>query len=102
MAKQIVVAFKPAIGHTVDSDAFLLERISKRVFDAVGSHPATGTFGSPCAGAKAVVDDGDVSQDAANAIAQGIKDVIGTGRTYAASAISSLGVITELTAPVPV
>ena len=102
MAKQIVVSFTPRIGHSVDSDALLLERVSKRVFDAVGSHPATGTFVSPCGGARATVDDGDASQAAADAVAQGIKDVIGAGRTYAASEISALGVITELVAPVPV
>jgi hypothetical protein len=102
MAKQIVVAFTPTIGQAAGTDALLLERISKKVFDAVGSHPATGTFGSPCGGAKAIVDDGDVSQDAANAIAQGVKDVIGAGRTYSAQQIDSAGVITGLTAPVPV
>lgn len=101
MAKQIVVSFTPRIGHSSGSDSLLLERLSKRVFDAVGSHPATGTFGSPCSGVKAVVDDGDVSQDAANALAAGVKDIIGAGRTYKASAISSVGVITELTPPTP-
>jgi hypothetical protein len=102
MAKQIIVTMNTRIGRSSDSDSILLERISKRVFDAVGSHAATGTFSSPCGGAKAIVDDGDVSQDAANAVAQGIKDVVGAGRTYKASEISALGVITELVAPVPV
>jgi hypothetical protein len=101
--KQIVVAFTPLIGQGAGTDSLLLERISKKVFDAVGSQAACGTFGaSGCGGAKAVVDDADVSQDAANAIAQGVKDVIGAGRTYSAQQIDSAGVVTGLTAPVPV
>jgi hypothetical protein len=102
MSKQIFVAFTPRIGQAAGTDALLLERVHKALFDTAGPNsPAAGLFGSPLGGVKAVIDDGDVSQDAANAIAQGVFNAVGVGRTYKATEVDSVGGITELTAPIP-
>ena len=100
MAKQIFVSFPP-IGQQFGSDARILERAAKKVFDAVGAHPVTGLWRSPLGGAKATVDDGDSSQDTANALAQGVKDSGGPSTGYKAQEIDSAGVVTDLVAPAP-
>ena len=73
----------------------------KKVFDAVGAHPVTGLWRSPLGGAKATVDDGDSSQDTANALAQGVKDSGGPATGYKAQEIDSTGAVTDLVAPAP-
>lgn len=98
MAKQIVVAFRSGMPN---GDAGFLAKTSKRVFDAVGSHPIAVLAGSPVRGCKATIDDGDVSVDCANAIAQGVKDSGGPLSGYTGVEIDSLGVQTTLVVTQP-
>lgn len=101
MAKQIFVSFPP-IGQQFGTDARVLERTAKKVFDAVGSKPVTGLWRSPLGGMKATVADGDSSQNTADALAQGVKDSGGPSTGYRAQEVNSAGVVTDLVAPAPV
>ena len=84
-----------------NSDSAYLERISKRMFDAVGSRGIHFVTKSPCRGVAADIDDVNSSQDAANAIAQGIKDSGGPSSGFSAVEVDSVGGHTILTPPVP-
>lgn len=97
--KQICVSF-PRIG-VADSEAPLTQAVGEALEDALSAiRPITMVKGSAVIGMKAFVDDADVSQDAADAIALGIYNAGGPSTGFHASEISALGVITELTDPV--
>lgn len=97
--KQICVSF-PRIG-IADSEAPLTQAVAEALQDALAADRAIVMVkGSPVIGMKAFVDDADVSQDAADAIALGVYNAGGPGTGFHASEIDSTGVITELTDPV--
>lgn len=96
--KQICVSF-PRIG-VADSEAPLTQAVSDAVADAVASRPVTMVKGSAVIGMRAFAEDGDTSQDVADAIALGIYNAGGPSTGFHASEIASTGVITELTDPV--
>jgi hypothetical protein len=101
MAKQIIVSFSAIGASCRDSDAAFLAEMGTQLEGAVGADRSVGMFtGSAFRAAQAVVEDGDTSQDAAEALAQAVFDVGVTG-PFAASEIDSTGSITELTAPTP-
>jgi hypothetical protein len=101
MAKQIIVSFSAVGASTRDSDAPYLAEMGTQLEGAVGADRSVGMLtGSAFRAAQAVIEDGDTSQDAADAIAQAVFDVGVTG-PFAASEIDSAGSITELTAPTP-
>lgn len=98
--KQICVSF-PRIG-TSGVEAPLSEALGEALYAALQNvRPITMVVGSPVVAVKAFCDDADISQDAADALAQGVCNVTLNESGYHASEISALGVITELTAPTP-
>ena len=101
MAKQIIVSFSAVGASTRDSDAAFLAELGTQLDGAIGADRSVGMFtGSAFRAAQAVVQNADVSQTAANALAQAVFDVGVTG-PFAASEIDAAGAITELTAPTP-
>jgi len=97
--KQICVSFS-RIGVS-DAEAPLSEALSEALFDALAAdRPIAMVVGSPVSRVKAFCDDGDTSQDAADALALGIYTATGIAAGFHASEIDSTGVITELTDPV--
>ncbi len=98
--KQICVSF-PRLSVS-SSEAPLSESVGAELFAALAAvRPVTMVVGSPVSRVKAFCDDADVSQDAADALAQGICNVTLNDAGYHASEIDSTGVITELAAPTP-
>ncbi len=103
MAKQIFVSFPGPIGASCrDSEANFLADMAEEVDAALPAPRAVGMIaGSRWTKCHAIIDDADVSQDAANAIAQGIFDGGITTGPWKASEIDATGAITELTDPTP-
>lgn len=103
MSKQILVSFPGPIGaNGRDSEANYLADMADELESAIGAGRAVGMIaGSAWIKAHAIIDNGDTSQDAADAIAQGIFDGGITTGPWAASEIDATGAITELTAPTP-
>jgi hypothetical protein len=84
-----------------DSEAPLTQAVGEALESALSANRAIAMVkGSAVIGMKAFVDDLDVSQDAADAIALGVYNAGGPGTGFHASEIDSTGVITELTDPV--
>lgn len=98
--KQICVSF-PRIAVS-GSEAPLSEALGTALYTALQAiRPITMVVGSPVVAVKAFVDNADDSQDAADALAQGVCNVTLNDAGYHASEIASTGVITELAAPTP-
>jgi hypothetical protein len=102
MAKQIFVSFPGPIGASCrDSEANYLADMAAQLEAAVAERPVGMIAGSAWSKCHAIIEDGDTSQDAADAIAQGIFDAGITTGPWLASEIDSAGSITELTNPTP-
>jgi hypothetical protein len=102
MAKQIIVSFPGPIGASCrDSEANYLADMADEMSAAVAERAVGMLAGSAWVKAHAIIADGDTSQDAADAIAQGIFDGGITTGPWKASEIDSAGNITELTDPTP-
>lgn len=102
MAKQVFVSYSP-IGQGAGSDAGILAKTAKKVFDVLATPRAiTGLARSPLDGLKVTIGDAEVSLDFANAAAQGIKDSGGPLSGYRASDLTSAGVVTDLAITQPV
>jgi hypothetical protein len=100
MAKRITVTVA-RLG-IANSDTSYLERLSKRVFDAVGSHPVRFLTNSPARGVQATIDDGDNSVLCGNALAQGLKDAGGPSSGFKATEINNAGVLASIADPIVV
>lgn len=103
MAKQIFVKVGKRVGASCrDSEAPYLADMADELETAVAAGRSVGMLsGSAWIGGKAVIEDGDTSQDAADAIAQGLFDGGATTGPFVASEIDSTGAISELTNPTP-
>ena len=97
---QEVTVMNPRIG-LPNGEAAYLATLAKGVFDAVGSHPTVFLTNSPARGVKATVDDGDNSQNTANALAQAMFDAGGPTTGYTARKVDTNGAHTVLTPPTP-
>lgn len=103
MAKQIFVKMASSVGASCrDTEAPYLADMADELESAVGAGRSVGMLsGSAWIGAKATIDNGDTSQDAADAIAQGLFDGGATAAPFVASEIDAAGAISELNAPTP-
>ncbi len=103
MSKQIFVSFPGPIGATGrDSEANYLADMAVRVDTALSAARPVGMIaGSAWVKAHAIIDNADNSQNAADAVAQGIFDGGITTGPYFASEIDAGGSISELTPPTP-
>ena len=113
MAKQIFVSYSPT--GTNDSDALFLSLMAERINTAMGGpKPISMMTGSAYRLAQVTIGDAEVSQDAANALAQGIFDATtgddpagnpiaprGPISPKAAEEVNAGGVHTMLTTPTP-
>lgn len=103
MAKQIMVKVGKRVGASCrDSEAPYLADMADELEAAVGAGRAVGMLtGSAFIGGQAIIENGDTSQDAADAIAQGLFDGGATTGPFTASEIDATGAISELTNPTP-
>ena len=102
MAKQIFISMTLTGASGRDSEAPFLAEMSKQIDAAVGGSKAiTMLAGSAWRGAKATIEDGESSQNTADAMAQAIFDKGGPTSGYAAQEIDAGGTITDLTGPTP-
>ena len=101
MSKQIIVSFNRVGANGGNSAALYLADMAAEVDDNIGAGRSVGMLSrSPWSACHAIVEDGDTSQTAAAALAQGVfnQGIVGP---FAASEIDAAGDITELTAPTP-
>lgn len=103
MAKQIFVKAGARAGASCrDSEAPYLADLADELESALAAgRSITMLAGSAWIGAKATIENGDDSQDAADAIAQGLFDGGMTTSPFVASEIDAAGSISELTNPTP-